>query len=1379
LSASELNARLESLGIQLAAEGGRLRVNAPRGSLTEELKAAIAESRDELIALLERRASAAAPSVERIEPIQRGGMLPLSGFQARMWVRQRMEPASTHFNIGSIWTSVTQFAADTQCAAVRSMIERHEILHSIFEEKGGTIGMRVVPPNDVGIELRDLGAYSAERRAELVREAIESEVRKPFDLTSAPAVRFVVCRLGEHEAVTLCIAHHIAVDVWSLALLENEFAALCAGSSSTEPAPQLQFADYAAWQSARLEPHALKGELEWWGSYLSGAPPLSVFAPDRSGSAETTGATYHFDWDAELTSGLKSLVRTAGATIYTALLAASAVVLRWHTGQRHFVLGSPMGARERVELETMIGPFVGLLPIRIDVADEPTFDELLRRARDSMLDAHAHRHVPFEALIEHLNPARIADHAPLYQMAIVQHNTPGSEERLSSYSGGAMHELTWFVREADGNLQCGLEYRADRYSEALIRRIAAHLEAVLRRAVEKPGSRLSDLMQLPLSERRQVTEEFNATRLDVPDGIFVTHFEHRVALEPDAIAVVFEGAELSYSQLNRRANTLAGRLRDLGVGRGVRVALCMERSLELVAALLAVHKAGGAYVPLDPGFPDDRLSFMLNDSGAAVLVTDGSAASRLELPAGLAVLDPASVDAVGGGHQENPATTAAGADPAYVIYTSGSTGRPKGVVVAHGSLLNFLWAMRQRPGLASTDVLAAVTTISFDIAGLEIYLPLLAGARIELISRELAIDGVVLAAFLDRCGATVMQATPSTWRLLIEADWRPGRGFRALCGGESLPPELARILLERVGELWNLYGPTETTIWSTMERVERMDPPISVGRPIGNTQVYILGDAGDPVPVGVPGEIWIGGAGVAVGYHNRPELNVERFVADPFALSVGARLYRTGDLGRWLENGRIEHLGRLDQQVKIRGFRVELGEIEARLAQHAAVRETAVLLRTEGTDQQLVAYFTAASGVQAEPEELRRHLAAVLPEYMLPTAFVRLEAWPLTANGKLDRKALPAPGSAAHALQIYEPPRGELELKLAQIWADVLRVERVGRHDNFFELGGHSLLVMRLLGRVSAALGADVGVAALFGAPTLSGFAERISRSNQQREEWNVVELQPLGTKTPIIAINNAVMYYRLAQKIGTERRFIAVQLFDPANPHPLSNHSLEEIIAEYVRLIRQAQPRGPYILMGLCVAGVIAYEAAAHLRRAGEEVPLVIMADTWRTGYEVHLPLLRTILLTLRDRFRYRKHTLRLLRSNKIRLEEFLATTRLAKSHRLMQLLWALRLIDDPAKPRELSWEDRLFQPALEEARDRHQVSTSSGDVVLLKSEQSWVAEIVDPTMGWSSHVTGQIHNFQLPGWHSHMFLDDPGDALMAERLQPLLERIDAAYEK
>jgi amino acid adenylation domain-containing protein len=1069
LTPEELTAQLESSGIMLIVEDGRLRVNAPRGRLSEELKTAIAGSRNDLLALLERRASLQSAPIARIE---RSSVLPVSSFQERMWILQRLDPTNTDYNIVSVWKSATQFAAERQSAAVRWLIGRHEILRSAFDEVGDTLAMRLLPPEAVPIEVRDLGAQSQMQWQELLRVAIDREAHRPFDLTAGAAVRFIVCRAGESEAVTLCIAHHIVVDAWSLSLLEKEFATLCAQGAACMPVPSLQFADYAAWHRSRQNPRAMAADLQWWDRYLAGAPQVSVFPPDRSGSARPVGATREFDWDADLASGLRALARSEGATVYIALLAACAVVLRWHTGQQDFVLGSPMGVRERVELETMIGPFVGLLLIRLDVSGDPSFTELLRRARDSMLEAHKHRQVPFEALLAHLKPPRMVDHSPLFQIAVVQHNAPGGEQGLS-FSGGTMHELTWFVREAAGRLYCDLEFRADRYSDAAIDRIAAHLEAVLRRAVDKPGSRVSEFTQLLGCERRQVIEEFNSTALEVPDESFVAHFERRTAAMPDATAIVYQDARLSYAELNRRANALAQHLCSLGVGRGARVGVCLERSLELVVAVLAVQKAGAAYVPLDPGFPPERLSFMLSDSGAAWLVTGGAVANGVALPAGVAVVDCGLHAALARDSMENPQPVIRAEDPAYVIYTSGSTGRPKGVVVSHGSLMNLLWSMAREPGLASTDVLAAITTISFDIAGLELYLPLLVGARIELISRDSAANGAVLAARLAQCGASVLQATPATWRLLTEADWRPGPGFRAFCGGEALGRELADALLDRVAALWNLYGPTETTIWSTVGRIQRNDGPISIGRPIGNTQVYILGGGGEPMPIGVQGEISIGGAGVALGYHNRPELTGERFVADPFTSRPGARLYRTGDLGRWREDGCIEHLGRIDHQVKIRGFRVELGEIEARLSAHEAVRQAVVVAREAAPgDLRLIAYVLYERAQDLTASEVRRYLRRDLPDYMVPSLVMAVESIPLTPNGKVDRAALPDPfkhtGARAIAHARLVTPMEEM---IGEFWRELLKVEQIGAEDNFFDLGGHSLLSLRVAASIEKRTG--------------------------------------------------------------------------------------------------------------------------------------------------------------------------------------------------------------------------------------------------------------------------------------------------------------------
>lgn len=598
MTPEELTVHLESSGVVLAAEAGRLRVNAPRGSLTEELKAAIAGSRDDLLALLERRAVLQAAPIERIG---RSSALPVSSFQERMWILQRMDPGNTDYNIVSVWKSTTRFSADRQKAAVRALVGRHEILHSFFDEVGDRLAMQLLPPERVAIELRDLRAYPETRRHELLLDTIDQEAHTPFDLTSGAAIRFIVYCLGDSEAVTLCVAHHIAVDAWSLSLLEKEFAVLCAQGAVPMPALSLQYADYAAWQRSRQTPSAITSDLQWWRRYLSGAPQLSVFPPDRFGSTKPTGATREFNWDATLVSGLQSLARSEGATVYTALLAACAVVLRWHTGQQDFVLGSPMGVRERVELETMIGPFVGLLLIRLDVSGDPSFAELLRRTRDSMLEAYGHRQVPFEALLEHLKPPRMLDHSPMFQIAVVQHNAPGAEARMS-FGGGTMHELTWFVREVAGSVQCSIEFRSDLYSDAAIGRIAEHLEAVLRRAVEKAGSRVSELTQLTGSEWRQVVEVFNGTELDVPEESFVAHFEQRAAATPDATAIVHQDAALSYSELNRRANALAHHLRDIGVDRGTRIALCLERSLQLVVALLAIQKTGEHTSPSTPVF---------------------------------------------------------------------------------------------------------------------------------------------------------------------------------------------------------------------------------------------------------------------------------------------------------------------------------------------------------------------------------------------------------------------------------------------------------------------------------------------------------------------------------------------------------------------------------------------------------------------------------------------------------------------------------------------------------------------------------------------------------------------------------------------------------
>ncbi len=1080
MNAAELYARLASLGVQLVAAGGQLRVSATRGILTKEMQESIATRKAELLELLEDRSSA--PVTDLIK-VSRGGALPLSFFQERLWILHRLDPDSTAYNLATVWPGAGLVDAARLVNAIRGEVQRHEILRAAFRGEAGAPRVHLFPPDAVSIELHDLRDLSEPEQSTTIGAARIAETSTPFDLATEPPVRFRVYRVASDRATTLVVAHHIAIDAWSFSLLRREIAAAYVASSGAVQAPRFQYADYAAWQRHTQDPDQLAAQLEWWERNLAGIPQLCAFSPDLLPTAtRAEGSTRVFPWNAELSGAFRLLVREEGTTVYMGLLAAFAVVLQAHTGLNDIVLGSPMGIRERPEFETMIGPFVNLLVLRLNLTDDPTFVELLGRARDAVLDAHAHREVPFEMLIERLRPVRTFTRSPLFQVAVVQHNASSDHAEAIS-AGGAIHDMTWFVREVEDGFEGAIEFRTDLYAAETIDRIDAHLGAVLLAAVRDRRCRISEISLLTSLERQHVVEKFNATAAETDGATFAVQFERQAAVTAEACAVRFESAELTYGALNRRANQLARRLRFLGIGPGVLVGLSLERSLDMVVALLGIQKAGGAYVPLDPDLPKERLEFMLVDSGVAVLVTAGETGSGLDIPEGMYLLDlEAEAAALDGMDATNPDGFVGPQDVAYVIYTSGSTGRPKGVAVSHGALSNFLGAMKRAPTLAASDVLAATTTISFDIAALELYLPLLVGARVELISREMAADGAALAEQLSVSGVTVLQATPVMWRQLVDVGWRGRQGFRALCGGETLPRDLADALLERVQELWNLFGPTETTIWSTAERVERGTEPISIGRPIANTQIYILDHAGEPAPIGIPGEIWIGGAGVATRYHRRPELTAERFVPDRFTSQPGARLYRTGDLGRWGADGRLYHLGRLDHQLKIHGIRIEPGEIETVLRAHSAVRQAVIIAREVGPgSRRLVAYVVYEAGKDLTVSEVRGYLRGKLPDYMVPSVVVTLDSVPLTPNGKVDRMSLPDPfKNTLRTAASREPPAPGTEQQIAQIWQDILRIDRISAEDNFFELGGHSLLSLRVAAAVEKQIGCRMDPRTLF-----------------------------------------------------------------------------------------------------------------------------------------------------------------------------------------------------------------------------------------------------------------------------------------------------------
>ncbi|MBP6841025.1 MAG: amino acid adenylation domain-containing protein, partial [Kofleriaceae bacterium] len=998
--------------------------------------------------------------------------------------------------------------------ALTELVARQPALRTVIRTVDGEPMQTILPAGPVALPVEDLTTTPADQRERALGRRLDDEVARSFDLSGEPAgpgggvtglFRVRLFKMDRQHHVLFFMPHHAVWDGWSFDLFYFEMAALYAayqrGQAPALPPLAVDYADFASWHRGWMDGPELARQLAYWRGKLAGAPEALDVPTDRPRPPMQSGdgATAWLRLSGGTTRALRELAGREGATLFMTLLSAWTLLLARLSGQREVIVGTPVRGRMLPELEPIMGFFVNALPLRLRVDAEASFVDVVRAVRAEVVEAFGYQDVPFEHLVRVLGVRRDESRFPIYQAFFSYQDArqrPSSwgnldHNNLPVFQPAAAQDLAlWFLDGADGVVG-GLNYNTDVFTTATAAQLRARFLALVEAAARAPTTPVRALWGIAGAEL-DLLRRWNDTRADLPAAPTLdAYLAPALAAAGDKVALRWGELAVTYAELRAQATGIATALRGRGVGVGDVVGLHLTRSPAMVAALLGVLEAGATYLPLDPGFPPDRLAFMIEDAGVRVLISDDAAAATrlVHDPGRLLRIDApnASVDGVGPGHapvRAEPAPTVAsehtppGQRPAYLIYTSGSTGKPKGVLVPHRAVIAFLHAMRREPGLGPTSKLVAVTTLSFDIAVLELLLPLAVGAEIVLASRDEAADGHALRRLLERTGADVMQATPATWRLLLEAGWTGGPRFRALCGGEALPVEVAEALLERTGELWNMYGPTETTVWSTCARIQAGQGDLTIGTPIANTQAWVVDEHGDLAPIGVPGELWLGGQGVALGYHQRPDLTESRFVPDRFGAAgagAGARLYRTGDLARWRSDGRLQHLGRTDFQVKVRGFRIELGEIEVALARHPAVEQAVVVADSRTGDTRLVAYVVAR-GATPDAAVLREHLRAELPEYMVPAVVVAMERLPLTPNGKVDRRALPAPAQAeaARAPVAAHAPRSGNQLLIAEVWRGLLGVERLSLLDNFLDLGGHSLLIMRAVAQVAQRTGVSL-----------------------------------------------------------------------------------------------------------------------------------------------------------------------------------------------------------------------------------------------------------------------------------------------------------------
>ena len=1307
---------------------------------------------------------------------------PASLAQQRFWVLDRLDPGSSSLNVAVRWRLEGELPAPLIEKAFQLILARHETLRTFFVETDGEPIQVVQPTTYLHVPSIDLTALpETDALAECDRIA-QGEARKPFYLAIAPLIRVTHVRVRGGIAVLLVTTHHTVCDGWSIGLLAREMGEICAALQSGRPPllPELQvtYGEYSCWQRQSLSEGGLADDVEFWSRALNGIGyfELPTDFPRKAGQPPIS-SIHSVLLDRALTDRLAGVARRNGSTMFMTALAGLLTLLHRYTDTTDIALGTQVAGRSHVEVESLVGLFINTLVLRVKLADDPKFTELLAQVREVVADAIEHEGMPLEKVIETLRPKRYPGHNAvfsvnfIFQRSFIKNADHGKFRlvNLPSYSAGAMYDLNFFMVERPEGWRASCEYNTSLYEEKTIDRLLRHFVNILGAVTADPSLRISEIPVIDGAERHHLLFGCNRSTTSYPRHLSLPQlFDQQVGRTPAATAVVDGGRMLSYEEIARRSDALAAEFLKRGIGPGARVGVFAQRSADLVIVPLAIMKAGNAYVPLDPTYPIARLTQIVEQSSLTAI-----AAQSTVLPSPLSEMAPViivdTIPSKSGVSDGAVLPAISPDDTAYIIFTSGSTGQPKGVRIPHRALTNFLCSMQAKPGFTAQDSIVAVTTICFDIAALELFLPLTVGATTVIANEEEVRDGQLLLSLLNRSRARVLQATPTSWRMLVEAGWHGDPPLRMLCGGEAMPRDLANQLLARGSELWNMYGPTETTIWSSVQRVTADNAAVPIGPPIANTQFYVVDRHDEPVMQGAAGELLIGGDGVATGYWNMPEATRERFLPDKFRGLPGERLYRTGDIVSMRRDGEWRFLGRVDDQVKIRGFRIELGEIEAVLLRHPCVRD-AVAAVGEGAARETAIFAYVVLDESSKPRagriiaELGTELANALPGYMRPAVITALDAVPRLPNGKIDRRALPRllPGGTAD--DPHQRPLSEVETRLGEIWCNVLGLDAIDKSADFFDLGGHSLLAARLLARVEAVFGRRISLSTLFDTTNFAAFAKLLQTPEHREFDFRqIVRLQPRSTKCGIFAINNTGIYLTLSRRLGENLPLTALQLFDPSFPTGPLPVSVEEIAKQYIELVRHLQKNGPYAFLGWCNGGVLAFEIARQLSEAGERVSQVIVIDTWVPGYRASLGWPRSKLADYSYRWNLIADDWADVRAGRMTFADFLAR------RRLLSRFFLRRETTTPmtdAKYLAAERYDRWLVNYLDRVLGPYRPKPFAGRMTVIRSSREPAGHFLDQKLGWGRIATAGVDLVTIPGDHYSVF-QEPGVSMMAETLR------------